>query len=125
MAALDHLSSLKPKLEELQKEIDVKHAETPKPANFPLRPSVDASLPFSYILGKATSEREIPLVHVEGDGLDTAESSFVTVQALELNVEHEVSNPQGQFNLSIPHKLKKVANYQQMSYSQYLSMIEK
>ena len=106
-----------PKFEVLQEKIEESHKNVEKPENFPLRASVCAKMPFSYILGKATAEREIEEISwIEGENLDTKEDSFVTVEALEMTVEHAVSNPQGQFNLSLPHKLKKVANYQQMSY---------
>lgn len=50
----------------------------------------------------------------------TGEDILVDINAVVVTTEYLVSNPTGAFNLSMPHKLKKVASYQQMSYGQFV-----
>jgi hypothetical protein len=78
-----------------------------RPEFYPIRPSVITHAPITWILGKHTSDRQIENVEIVGDNV------LVDLQVNEETCEYGVSNPQGLFNLSIPHKQKKTGNYQQ------------
>lgn len=76
-----------------------------KPEGWPLHDHVISSRPVSYVIGKHTEDVEIE-VEIEGD------TESVSIKAYLEVVEYLESNPTGNFNLSIPHKQKKVGAYQ-------------
>lgn len=73
--------------------------------------------PPQYIVGKQVGE--------DGIVLETFENQQVVVQLVEVNCEYIFSNPNGNFNLSLPEKLMRTKNYTNISYGQYKLLVAK
>jgi len=57
--------------------------------------------------------------------LETFENESVLVQLVEVTCEYIFSNPNGNFNLSLPDKLMRTKNYTNISYAQYKLLLAK
>ena len=71
-----------------------------------------ASYPPSYIVGPTTVDPSKTILEKD--------TEFATISLVEVACEYMYSNPQGQFNLSVPEKMwRNPLNYSQMSYKSW------
>ena len=94
-----------PELNEVRKSWMIEHDEVIK------------HYPPQYIVGKQVGE--------DGNVLETFENESVLVQLVEVTCEYIFSNPNGNFNLSLPDKLMRTKNYTNISYVQYKLLLAK